>query len=65
MEGVWEANDSSKGSHGNPEGSLILEYPVVGGCEIGGSICGGERTKLVASVSCEWGSVVPNIGDDV
>ena len=65
VEGVWEANDSSKGPHGDPEGFLFLENPFVVGCEIGGSICGGEWAKLVASVFCEQGSVVSSVGDDV
>ena len=65
VKGVWEANDSSKGTHGDPEGSLFLEYPFVVTCKIGGSIRGGERTKLVTSVSRGDGSVMLNVGEDV
>ena len=52
VERVWKTNGASKGSHGDPERFLFLDDPFVVGCEVGGAICGGEGTKLVASVFC-------------
>ena len=50
LKGVWESNGSCKGARRNPEGLLFVENPPVVRCEVGGAICGGEGTKLVASV---------------
>ena len=65
LKGVWEANGPSKGTHGDPEGSLFFENPFVVRCQVGGAIRRREWTKLVASVSRGDGSIILNVREDV